>query len=88
MGSQYLPSLANVANAEAIVSGAVCVEPIRLAKVVILTGGWKLSPTGRPPWIPTASTIFWMPQRSTCAAEAKVAVLIEFCRPYRTVMFR
>ena len=82
IGSQYLPSFANVANALAMVSGEVWVAPIRLDRRVIGTGSlvW-------PAWIPTASTIFWMPQRSTCAAVAKVMVLIEFARPSTTLMF-
>ena len=40
IGAQYLPSLANVAKAVAIVSGAVCVEPSRLPRVVMVMLGF------------------------------------------------
>ena len=87
IGSQYLPLLAKVANALAMVSGAVWVDPMRLPRVVIGTWGLGLSALGSPPWMPTASTTFWIPQRSTWAAVANVMVLMEFARPSRTDMY-
>src|SRR3954464_9147931 len=79
MGSQYLPSLANVANALAMVSGEVWVEPSRLPRVIMLILGFASLPSaeGRPLWSPTASAIFWIPQKSNWAAEANVTVLME-----------
>ncbi|MCY1312965.1 hypothetical protein D9M70_634420 [compost metagenome] len=78
MGSQYLPSLANVAKALAMVSGAVWVEPSRLPSVdMLIFGLGSPSAEGNPLRSPTASTIFWIPQKSSCAADAKVTVLME-----------
>src|SRR6478672_10600227 len=83
IGSQYLPSLAKVANALGMDNGEVCVAPNRLDVVNMLIFGFgsvtlpSLSTVGRPECRPTESTIFWMPQKSSWAAEANVMVLIE-----------
>ncbi|MNR56112.1 hypothetical protein D3C85_1766250 [compost metagenome] len=72
MGSQYLPSLANVAKALARWSGATPMAPSRLPSWCML-----IRALSKPLWSPTASTIFWMLQKSSWAAVAKVAVLME-----------
>ena len=66
-----------------MVSGDVWVEPSRLPSVVMLILGLARHPSagGRPLCSPTASTTFWMPQKSSWAAEANVAVLMELYRP-------
>ena len=46
--------------------------PSRLPSWCMLIGALS-----KPLWSPTASTIFWMPQKSSWAASAKVAVLME-----------
>ena len=75
-GAQYRPSAAKVAKALAMDIGATPVPPSRLPSWCMLTGV-----PSSPLWMPTASTMFWIPQISSCAASANVAVLMELYSP-------